>query len=265
MNTKGEIDMSKVVTFANFKGGVGKTTANVMFSYIMSRLNKKVLVIDLDPQHNATEILFKTYNIETKEYSSVFEGITSRDLSKVIYAIDKNLHIIPSDIDLVGFAQHLYSVTRDKSKQPFLLDYLLSDIKDEYDYIFIDVPPTISEITNNAVCASDYVLLILQTQEQSLGASFQFIDYLRGMQAYNPDIDLLGVVAYLVDSRGSVDNEVIAEAKEMFGDILFDNKIMNRQRIKRFGKYGITDYDIHDKNAIDMFAKVVQEFTERID
>jgi chromosome partitioning protein len=256
--------MTNVITFANFKGGVGKTTASVMFSYIMSKRDKRILIVDLDPQHNATDIIFKTYDIDTKEYNSVFDGIKAKDLSECIYEVDENLHILPSDLDLVGFSQHLYSVTRDKRKQSFMIDSLLSDVKRDYDFVFIDVPPTISEITNNAIVASDYVLLILQTHEQSLNASMQFIDYLRDLQDYNPDIDLLGVVAYLVDSRGSIDDEVISEASDAFQEILFENKIMNRQRIKRFGKYGITREDTHDENAIKMFEKIVDEFTERI-
>ncbi|MFS0905716.1 ParA family protein [Priestia aryabhattai] len=256
--------MTKTITFANFKGGVGKTTASVMFSYIMNKQGKKVLLVDLDPQHNATDIIFKTYGIDSKEYNSVFDGIASKDLSQCIYGVDDNLHIIPSDLDLVGFSQYLYSHTKDKRKQSFVLDRLLSEVKGDYDYVFIDVPPTISELTNNAVVASDYVLLILQTHEQSFDASLQFIEYLRDMQEYNSDIDLLGAVAYLVDSRGIVDNEIIQEAENVFKNILFKNKIMNRQRIKRYGRYGITNVDTHDENAIAMFESVVNEFLERV-
>lgn len=257
--------MTKTITFANFKGGVGKTTASVMFSYILSKRGKKVLIVDLDPQHNATDIIFKTYGIETKEYSSIFDGIVSKDLSECTYEVDENLHIIPSDIDFVGFTRHLFSVTNDKKKQSYVINQLLSAVKSEYDYIFIDVPPTISEITNNAVVASDYVLLIMQTHEQSYNASIQFIEYLRGMQEYNPNIDLLGVIAYLVDPRGLVDNEIIDEAERIFGDILFKNRIMNRQRIKRFGKHGITNLDTHDANTLKMFEDVIEEFTERVE
>lgn len=257
--------MAKTVTFANFKGGVGKTTASVMFSYIISKMDKKVLLIDLDPQHNATDILFKTYGIDTKEYNSVFDGIIKNDLSESIYALEDNLHLIPSDIDLVGFTRHLYSLTRDVRKQAFFLEKLITDLKHEYDYIFIDVPPTISEITNNAIVASDFVLLIMQTHEQSLTASIQFVDYLRDMQGYNSNIDLLGVVAYMVDNNGLVDNEILGEATEMFGDILFTQKIMYRQRIKRFGRQGIANNDFHDSESISMFERVVTEFEERID
>lgn len=255
----------KTVTFANFKGGVGKTTASVMSAYIASKNGKKVLLIDLDPQHNATDIIFKTYGITTKEYNTVFDGITKKDLSESIYRMDDNLHIIPSDLDLVGFSRYLYSVTRDIKKQPFFLDRLINELKNDYDYIFIDVPPTISEITNNAVVASDFVLLIMQTHEQSMSASIQFVDYLRDMQTYNPDIDLLGVVAYMVDSRGRVDKAVLEEAGEVFGDILFKNKIMHRQRIKSFGRDGITEEDLHDIEALEMFKEVVMEFEERVE
>lgn len=256
--------MSKTVTFANFKGGVGKTTASVMFSYLLNKRGKKVLLIDLDPQHHATDIIFKTYGIETKEYNSVFDGIQKKDLSESIYEMDDNLHLIPSDIDLVGFTRYLYSVTRDINKQPFFLDSLLRDIRGNYDYVFIDVPPTISELTNNAIVASDSVVLIMQTHHQSYTSAIEFIDYLRDMQNYNSDIDLLGVIAYMMDAKGKVDNEIVDDAREIFGDILFKNRILTRQRIKRFGRNGIKNEDAHDEKVLTMFEEVINEFAERV-
>lgn len=257
--------MVKTVTFANFKGGVGKTTTSVMTAYILSKQGKKVLLVDLDPQHNATDIIFKTYDIDTKEYDSIFEGVLKKDLSNYIYEMDKNLHLIPSDLDLVGFSRHLYSSTKDLDKLPFFIDTLLRDIKENYDYVLIDVPPTISDITNNAIVASDYVLLVMQTQEQSFNASIQFIDYMREMQAYNPKIDLLGVVPYMIDIRGKVDKAVMKDAKEIFGDVLLENTIMTRQRIKQFGRSGIKNEDTHDATVISMYADIVEELTGRIE
>lgn len=257
--------MAKTVTFANFKGGVGKTTTSVMTAYVLSEQGKKVLLIDLDPQHSATDIIFKTYGIDTKEYDSIFEGVVAKDLSGCTYEMTENLHLIPSDLDLVGFSRHLYSTTKDLSKLPLFINLLLKDIKANYDYILIDVPPTISDITNNAIVASDYVLLVMQTHEQSFNASIQFIEYLREMQSYNPDIDLLGVVPYMIDVRGKVDKEIMIDAKEIFGDVLFENKIMNRQRIKQFGRTGIKNEDTHDASVINMYTDVVNEFTGRIE
>lgn len=257
--------MAKTITFANFKGGVGKTTTSVMTSYVLNKLGKKVLLVDLDPQHSATDIIFKTYGIDTKEYDSIFQGLVAKDLSGCIYEMEENLHLIPSDLDLVGFSRQLYSTTKDLDKLPLFINLLLEDIKENYDYILIDVPPTISDITNNAIVASDYVVLVMQTHEQSFNASLQFVDYLREMQTYNANIDLLGVVPYMIDVRGKVDKEIMVDAKEVFGDVLFKNKIMNRQRIKQFGRTGIKNEDSHDASVIGMYADFVNEFIERIE
>ncbi|WP_100618271.1 ParA family protein [Bacillus cereus] len=257
--------MTKVITFANFKGGVGKTTAATLFAYLLERQEKKVLLLDFDPQYNATEIMFKTYGFNKKIKVSLFEGIQQQDLSKAIISLSKNMDVLPSELDLVGFPAHLYALTDDKEKRFYLLDFLLRQIKDVYDFVIIDVPPTISDYTNNAIVASDYVALIMQTHQQSFAASVKFIDYLKDLQNYNSDIDLIGVIPYLVTKKGKVDIEVLEDAKRIFKNTLFDNQIMKRERIKLFSKNGIANEDMHDISVLEMYQKVVNEFMERIE
>lgn len=257
--------MTKTITFANFKGGVGKTTASVMFSYLLQKQGKKVLLVDFDPQYNASEIMFKTFGVDNNNKTSLYEAIQAQDLSKALVKLTPNLDILPSELDLVGFPMHLYNLTNDKEKRFYLIDHLLNQIKDNYDYVIIDVPPTISEYTNNAIVASDYVLLVMQTHEQSFSASVKFIDYLRDLRSYNPEINLLGVIPYLVHKQGKVDKEVIEDAKEIFKDFLFTQSVFKRERIKLFSKHGIREEDMHDENALEMYGKVVNEFLERIE
>ncbi|MEK4031321.1 ParA family protein [Pseudobacillus sp. FSL P4-0506] len=257
--------MTKTITFANFKGGVGKTTASVLSSYLLQKSGKKVLLVDFDPQYNATEILFKTFGVKDKLKTSLFEAIEEQDLSKAVVNITPTLDILPSEIDLAGFPMHLYSLTQDKTKQFYFLDFLLRQIKKNYNYVIIDVPPTISEFTNNAIVASDYIVVIMQTHQQSLKAAAQSYENMKILKEYNPAVKLLGVVPYLVDKRGKVDNEVIEEAKELFQHYLFKNCIMKRERIKKFSKNGITDEDMHDIDVLNMYQKVVNEFLERIE
>ncbi|EJR93257.1 hypothetical protein IKE_05923 [Bacillus cereus VD196] len=257
--------MSKVITFANFKGGVGKTTAATLFVYLLEKKGYKVLLLDFDPQYNATEIMFKTYNFNSNIKTSLFEGIQQQDLSSAIITLSENVDVLPSELDLVGFPAHLYELTDDKEKRFYLLDFLLRQIKESYDFIIIDVPPTISDYTNNAIVASDYVALIMQTHQQSFAASVKFIDYLRDLQNYNSDIDLIGVIPYLVTKKGKVDIEVLEDAKRIFQNTLFNNQIMKRERIKLFSKNGITNEDMHDMAVLEMYQKVVNEFMERIE
>lgn len=257
--------MTKVITIANFKGGVGKTTAAAVFTYLLEAQGKKVGLIDFDPQANATGIMFKTFDINHNIEVSLFEAIKEEDLSKAIVKATPNLDIFPSDLDLVGFTAHLYELTQDKTKRFYLLKYLLDQIKDAYDYIIIDVPPTISDFTNNAIVASDYVALVMQTHQDSFESSVKFIDYLRELLEYNPNIDLIGVLPYLVNKKGKVDKEVLEEAKGIFKDRLFNNQIMKRERVKLFSKNGITNEDMHDKKALEMYQNVINEFLERIE
>ncbi|EEM93147.1 MULTISPECIES: ParA family protein [Bacillus cereus group] len=253
-----------VITVSNFKGGVGKTTFATIFAYLLQSQGKKVGLIDFDPQANATEIIFNTFDVDTNIKVSLFEAIQQEDLSKAIVKATQSLDVFPSELDLVGFPAHLYDLTKDKTKRFYLLKYLIDQIKNEYDYIIIDVPPTISEFTNNAIVASDYVALIMQTHQQSFASSVKFIEYLKDLVQYNENIDLAGVIPYLVTKKGKVDNEVLEDAKKIFGDHLFNTQIMKRERIKLFSKNGITNDDMHDKAVLKMYQKVVDELLERI-
>ncbi|MDM8365455.1 MULTISPECIES: ParA family protein [Bacillus cereus group] len=257
--------MTKVITFANFKGGVGKTTAATLFSYLLQEQGKKVVLLDFDPQANATEILFETFGYDSDIEVTLFEAIKEKNLAKSIINLTENLDVLPSELDLVGFPEYLHEFTNEKSHRYWVLDMLLADLKGKYDFIIIDVPPTISEFTNNAIVASDYVNLIMQTHQQSFASTVKFIDYLRDIQEVNPDIDLLGVIPYLVKKRGKIDNEVLEEASSIFKNRMFSNHIMQRERIKLFSKNGITNEDMHDKSVLEMYQHVVDEFLERIE
>ncbi|WP_018395828.1 AAA family ATPase [Bacillus sp. 37MA] len=277
--------MTKTITFANFKGGVGKTTTSVIFSYLLQKAGKKVLLIDFDPQYNATEITFKTFNIESKVKVTLYEAMEQQDLSKAIINITPTLDLLPSELDLAGFPMHLYSLTKDKVKRFIFLKFLLDEIRDNYDYIIIDVPPTISDFTNNAIFASDFTVLIMQTQEQSYTGAVKFLDYLKDLNKdiekylknlkedtedylrdllVDIDIELLGVIPYLVQKRGNVDIEVIKDAQKLFGDLLFEKPIMHRERVKRFNKHGIQEKDMHDETVLNMYQEVLNEFIERV-
>ncbi|MGM9988819.1 MAG: ParA family protein [Bacillaceae bacterium] len=257
-----------IITIANFKGGVGKTTTSVLFSYLLQEQGKRVLLLDLDPQANATNFIFKTFGVKSSPSMSLFESFKEQDLSKALMTVSPNLDILPSDIDLVGFQMHLYTIVKNSDKRHYFLSFLLEKLQKkigkEYDYIIIDVPPTISEFTNNAIVASDYVLLVMQTHEDSYGSAVKMIDYMRDLKEFNENIKLLGVIPYLVYQKGNVDHEVINDARNTFGDLVFENQIHSRERIKRFSKDGIKNEDMHDKKVLDMYRKVLNELEERI-
>lgn len=256
---------AKTINFANFKGGVGKTMTGILTARWFSKFGFKVLFIDLDPQANATSILLRSTGIEDFE-RSLYEGIKAGDITNCIVPTIENLDLIPSDLDLVGLPIFLNDTVKGNIKsRAYLLDHLIEPLRNDYDFIFIDTPPTISDFTNNAVVAADYAALVMQTQDWSFKATQQFIPYLQEMiHAYETDIDLLGVIPLLIESRSPSDISVFNRAKEEYGEYLMKSAIYHRRRIKTFTRKGITDNDRHDKDALYMYKRLAKEMLERM-
>ncbi|WEV41294.1 ParA family protein [Lactobacillus sp. ESL0681] len=257
--------MTEVITIANFKGGVSKTTTTVMFAYILSELqNKKVLCVDFDPQANATEILNKTFSEPVKAASNSFiNGIRNMNLHIATTKLSKNLDILESNWDLSLFPE----VAEDygKDKQYLVLQALLHNVKSDYDYVLIDTPPTLSVFTNNAILASDYVVMVMQSQQQSYSSSIKFVSYLQQLRKdYKAKFDLLGIIPCLMKNTGAVDKEILKEAKKSLGNAMLINIIYNRERVKRFGKSGISNKDLWDTRTINMYDIVLKELLNRI-
>lgn len=255
--------MSKVITIGNFKGGVGKTTACVLFSYLLEKKGNKVLLIDFDPQSNSTEIIKETYKIENTNELSFYDGLKNLNLEDTIIKVTKKLDLIPADWNLSKLPDLLEDYK--KSERYYLLQALIKEIKENYDYVFIDVPPTLSGFTNNAILASDFVIMVLQTQQQAFSSSLKFVSYLKDLKEdYHSSFELLGVIQYMIKRDGKVDNEIIEASSDIFEEAIFVNKIYQRERVKRFGKNGITDNDTHDERVLFMYSELLNEVENRI-
>lgn len=255
--------MGKVITIGNFKGGVGKTTACVLFSYLLAEKGKKVLLIDFDPQANSTEIIQATYPEISIEGNTLIEAMENLSFKNVIKQVTENLSIVPASWNLSKFPDILEDYK--KGERYYLLQHMIKSIKNDFDYIIIDVPPTLSGYTNNAVLASDFVIMVLQTQQQAFSSSIKFISYLKDLRSdYHADFELLGVIQYLIKRDGKVDNEIIEASNEAFGDAIFNHQIHQRERVKRFGKNGITNNDSHDERVLFMYSELLSEIESRI-
>jgi len=257
--------MSKVINIANFKGGVGKTTTTVLFSYLLAeQKEEKVLLIDFDPQGNATDLIFKTYGVEIEniEQPSIYQAMRNNDLSTAIVPCADNLHIAYAEGDLRNFPRLLLEKFKSRFElYPHLLDALLAPIRDQYDYIFIDVPPTISDYTDSAIIASDYLALVMQTQEFSLGATEQFLPYVeRLLTQHDTSIKFVGTIPVLMQKRGRTDQYILSEAEKIFRERLMTNHIQIRERIKAWGLLGIKDEDMHDRAVLEMYDDLLNEF-----
>lgn len=259
--------MSKVITIANFKGGVGKSVLTEILAYIHSeKMNKKVLVIDTDPQTNVTDKLFRTFRKEVtdmpKEEDRLMGAIKQADLTKAVVSMSDNLDLMVGDWHVETFQDTLIGL--DKKARYYLLHTLLKDITPNYDYVFIDTRPSTDLMKNNAICASDYVLVTSKSEEDSFSSTIKFLEYLQGMAEYNSELNLLGIVNYLVNLRGYVDKQIIERFDNEFDNHMFDNIIKSSEVVKRWGLYGITEHKSYDKKTMSMYESVADEMNERI-
>lgn len=274
--------MSTVITVGNYKGGVGKTKNAVMVGYELAKKGKKVLIVDLDPQGNATIVLTRTkQNIRKEPFvvgKTLMSAITEENLNNAKIEIMDNLYLLPSYIDFSNYEPYLNqkfgmidaSNSNYNKLQIAKMNYfntLLEPLKHEFDYIIIDVPPTKSLITDSAVSASDFILLVLQTQELSLNGAILYVNDLKDLILnYNVNVEICGVLPVLLENNSTVDRLVLELAKEKFGEEnIFENIVPHMRRLKRFDNTGITDADHHDKAVHELYAKISEEMVTRIE
>ena len=266
--------MAEIITFGNFKGGTGKTTNATLTSLALARAGKKTLLIDFDPQANATDIYFKTAanlghdNIKFKQ--TLLSSIQEENLSNSLLPLDKNIDFIPSSADFSLYPRIMEKKFKNNYKNRVTyFSKLLASLKKNYDYIVFDLPPTISLISDSALYASDWVLIILQTQEHSLQGAESFLKYIQEQvidEYAAPSLNLLGILPVLLKNGAPVDHSTLEIAEEEFGtENMFKTLIRNMERIKRYSIRGVFYKDQFDRKIIRLYDSVANEIIERTD
>lgn len=256
---------ARVVTVANFKGGVGKSTLNSILAYLATeKYGLKVLQIDSDPQANLTKKMYRTFQNPIKIATSSFmEGVESEDLSKSITKVTTNLDIVEGDWSMALLTKHIHKKLNDEADY-YLYQYLIKPLKENYDLILFDVIPTTTAYTNNCIVASDYALMPTQTEEDAYDNTKTYIEYLLSIKRdYNPSLELIGIVPYLV-ADDSVDKKVLKKYQEEFPDITFNSLIKRSARVKTWGLEGISTNRSYDKKTLGMYDLVFQEMINRM-
>ena len=239
--------MGQIISIANQKGGVGKTTTAINLSAALAKLGKKVLLVDCDSQANATTGLgIDKLELEYSLYHGLIDEAGLDDI--ILQSMLPKLKIIPAYIDLIGFEIEMVSVKNREQK----LKNLLDPIKDRFDYIIIDCPPALSLLTVNTFTASDSVLIPLQSEFYALEGLGQLLDTIKRVKAsFNPGIKIKGILLTMYDKRTNLAQNVFEDAKKYFKDMVFKTKIPRNVKLGEAPSYGlpIILYDKHSQGS----------------
>ncbi len=247
---------AKVVSLANQKGGVGKTTTAINLASSLAKMGKKVLVVDSDPQGNASSGLGMVAK-KKKDllYHCYVDGV---DAQKAICSVDgfKSLHVLPTNIDLIGVEVELMSA---KKREKYLAA-LLQQVKKNYDFVLVDCPPSLGLLTINALTASDSIIIPLQCEYFALEGLSQLIRTIRLVKnTYNKGLYIEGLLLTMFDKRNNLTFHVANEVKSHFTKLVFDTVIPRNVRLSESPSYGkpIQQYDPSSSGArsYDMLGK----------
>lgn len=246
------------IAFANQKGGVGKTTSAVNIAADLGCLGKKTLLVDCDPQGNASSAT-GAVNKGKSLYDVLLSGVSIKEAIQTTKF--KNLDVVPSDMNMAAVDLALAEETKRESK----LKNALEEVKDIYDYVILDCPPSLSLITINALTASDYVVVPMQCEYFALEGLSQLVFTIKQVRRlYNPNLDLLGVILTMFDGRLNLTIQVMEEIKKHFPDKLFKNPIPRNVRLSEAPSHSkpIQYYDKYSRGALN-YMETARELIER--
>ncbi|WP_420400234.1 ParA family protein [Flagellimonas sp.] len=257
--------MGKIIAIANQKGGVGKTTTTVNLAASLGVLEKKVLLIDADPQANATSGLgIDVDGVEQGTYQLLEHTLGVDDV--IVQTDSPNVDLIPAHIDLVAIEIELV----DKDNREYMLKEALRDLGDRYDFVLIDCAPSLGLLTLNALTAADSVMIPIQCEYFALEGLGKLLNTVKSVQKiHNNDLDIEGMLLTMYDSRLRLSNQVVEEVKKHFADMVFDTIIQRNVRLSEAPSYGesIIKYDASSKGAtnyLNLANEILKKNKEKV-
>lgn len=260
IRTNRETKGATIIAVINQKGGVGKSTTTINLSAALGELGKQVLLVDLDPQGNATSGL----GVEkTPEIKCVYDGLINDEAADklIIRAITDGVDIIPATINLAGAEVELMNEYARERR----LAELLGPTRKDYEYVLVDCPPSLGQLTINALTAADYLIIPIQCEFYALEGLTKLLETVKIVKTrMNNDLDILGVLMTMYDSRTSLANQVVEEVAAYFGDTVFRTKIPRTVRLAEAPSFGksILAYDPKGKGAT-AYRELAKEVIDR--
>lgn len=249
--------MGRTISIFNQKGGVGKTTTVINLAAALGKLGKKILIVDADPQGNATSGLGIDKNsLKLSLYDGLIDGV---DLKKIVRKTSaENVDIIPSNVELAGAEIELIEI----ENRELSLKKALTTIEDEYDIVFVDCPPSLGLLSLNGLSASHSVIVPIQCEYYALEGVSQLVDTISLVKkSLNPDLEIEGVVLSMFDGRTNLSIQVVEEVKEYFKGKVYTSIIPRNVRLAEAPSYGLSviDYDPKSKGA-EAYTELAEEF-----
>lgn len=252
--------MNKTIVIANQKGGVGKTTTAINLAACLGVLEKKVLLVDADPQANSTSgVGYDPREIKSGLYECLIDNLSPRDA--IVKTESPNLDLLPAHIDLVGAELELVN----QQNREFILKGKLEQIKSSYDYIIIDCAPSLGIVTTNALTAANSIIIPIQCEYFALEGLGKLLNTIKIVQnRLNKELDIEGLLLTMYDTRLRLSNQVVEEVKTHFQEMVFNTIIQRNVRLSEAPSFGqtIIMHDANSKGAIN-YLNLAKELLEK--